>query len=187
MILSNASPTMIGSLVIILVGLIVIYDVLHLTRNKKTVPKLGYLPKGGFAWSSTVKEEFFRNGPNILTLICMAILPWLLASASNTPFWILAVFDILLMLLILTMLLPKRYAITKTSIFADGQRLEWKKIKKIDSDIYINRRIVLLREGWWIFAPLPLGGSMKELLVAKELIFNAQNDNWLSENNFEEE
>ena len=131
MILSNASPIMIGSLVIILVGLIVIYDVLHLTRNKKTVPKLGYLPKGGFAWSSTIKEEFFRNGPNILTLICMAILPWLLASASNTPFWILAVFDILLMLLILTMLLPKGMRLLKLVFLLTDNVWSGKKLKKL--------------------------------------------------------
>ena len=181
------SPVLVGSLVLILVGLIVTYDILHLTKNKKTVPNLGYLPQGGFAWSSTINEEFFRNGPNILTLISMALLPWLLASVSSTPFWMIFIFDILLILLIITMLLPKRYAITKTSVYADGQRLEWGKIKKIDQEVHIKNRIVLQREGWWIFAPLPLGGSKKELLIAKELIFNAQNDNWSLDNNIEEE
>ena len=78
MILVTTSPVLIGSLIVSLVGLIVVYDILHLFRNKKTVPQLGNLPLGGYAWSSTFNQEIFRNGPNILTLIAMAILPWLL-------------------------------------------------------------------------------------------------------------
>ena len=85
------------------------------------------------------------------------------------------------------MLLPKRYAITKTSVYADGQRLDWDKIKKIDPEVSINKRIVLFREGWWIFAPLPLGGSKNELFIAKELIIKAQNNNWSENSDTEEE
>ena len=177
----NASPELFGILIISAVGLIVIYDILHIIKNKKTVPKLGNLPMGGFAWRSTLEQELFRNGPNILTLIAMAILPWLLASLSATPLWLVLIFDILLFSLVITMLLPKRYAITKTSVYADGQRLDWDKIKKIDPEVSINKRIVLFRDGWWIFAPLPLGGSRQELLIAKELIINAQNNNWSEE------
>lgn len=183
----RTSPELIGTLIISFVGLIVIYDILHLMKNKKTVPNLGYLPLGGYAWTSTLEQEFFRNGPNILTLITMGILPWLLASLSATPFWLVVIFDILLFSLVITMLLPKRYAITKTSVYADGQRLDWEHIKKIDPEVPINKRIVLFRDGWWIFAPLPLGGSRKELLIAKELIINAQNNNWSEDTNIEEE
>ena len=39
---------------------------------------------------------------------------------------------------------------------------------KIDPDVSINKRIVLFRDCWWIFAPLPLGGSRNELFIAKE-------------------
>ncbi len=183
----DTSPVLIGSLIVSLVGLIVAYDILHLVRNKKTVPKLGNLPLGGFAWSSTIEQEFFRNGPNILTLITMAILPWLLASSTFTPIWIVIIFDILLLLLVITMLLPKRYAITKTSIYADGQRLDWDSIKELDPEVSLFKRIVLHREGWWIFAPLPLGGSREELSIARELIIKAQNNDWPEIINEEEE
>ena len=187
MILVEPSPVLIGSLITTAVGLIVVYDLLHLYKNKKTVPKLGKLPMGGFAWSSTLEQELFRNGPNILTLITMAILPWILASSTFTPFWIVIIFDLLLLLLVITMLLPKRYAITKTSIYADGQRLDWPAIKELDVEETISRRIVLHREGWWIFAPLPLGGSKEELSIARELIIRAQNNDWLEIINQEEE
>ncbi|MBJ24437.1 MAG: hypothetical protein CMB64_07200 [Euryarchaeota archaeon] len=183
----NTSPILVGSLIISAVGLIVIYDILHIIRNKKTVPVLGSLPRGGFAWSSTSEQEFFRNGPNILTLITMGILPWLLASLSFTPIVLILIFDLFLLILIFTMLLPKRYAITKTSVFADGQRLDWAKIKRVDEEISLNKRLVLFRDGWWIFAPLPLGGSKEELIIAKELIINAQNNNWNEKNIIEEE
>ena len=183
----DSSPVLIGSLITTAVGLIVIYDFLHLYKNKKTVPKLGNLTLGGFAWSSTLNQEIFRNGPNILTLITMAILPWLLASVTLTPTWIVIIYDVLLILLIITMLLPKRYAITKTSIYADGQRLDWASIKELDPEVSVLRRIVLHREGWWIFAPLPLGGSKEELSIARELIIKAQNNNWSVIINEEEE
>tara|TARA_X000000368_G_C22961036_1_gene680985 strand:- start:343 stop:900 length:558 start_codon:yes stop_codon:yes gene_type:complete len=185
--LVETSPVLIGSLITTAVGLIVVYDLLHLYKNKSTVPKLGKLPLGGFAWSSTLEQELFRNGPNILTLITMAVLPWLLASSTFTPTWIVIIFDILLLLLVITMLLPKRYAITKTSIYADGQRLDWSSIKELDAEESVSRRIVLHREGWWIFAPLPLGGSKEELSIARKLIIKAQNNNWPEEINQEEE
>ena len=187
MILVTTSPVLIGSLIVSLVGLIVVYDILHLFRNKKTVPQLGNLPLGGYAWSSTFNQEIFRNGPNILTLITMAILPWLLISASSTPTWMVILFDLFLFLLITTMLLPKRYAITKTSIYADGQRLDWDSIKELDPEVSLFKRIVLHREGWWIFAPLPLGGSREELSIARELIIKAQNNDWSEIINEEEE
>tara|TARA_B100001123_G_scaffold450516_1_gene621689 strand:+ start:3299 stop:3868 length:570 start_codon:yes stop_codon:yes gene_type:complete len=176
--LVNTSPELVGSLIVSLVGLIVVYDILHLYKNKKTVPQLGNLPLGGYAWSSTLNQEFFRNGPNILTVIAMAVLPWLLITSSSTPIWIVVVFDIFLLLLIVTMLLPKRYAITKTSIYADGQRLSWDSIKTLELEEKITQRIVLYREGWGIFAPLPLGGSREDLIFARDLIIKAQNNDW---------
>ena len=180
MILATTSPVLIGSLIVSLVGLIVAYDILHLFRNKKTVPQLGNLPLGGYAWSSTLNQEIFRNGPNILTIIAMAILPWLLISASSTPTWMVILFDIFLFFFIVTMLLPKRYAITKTSIYVDGQRLDWDSIKTLDSETLTSQRIVLHRLGWWIFAPLPLGGSSEDLVIAKDLIMKAQKNEWQS-------
>ena len=183
----STSPVLVGSLIIGAIGLIVIYDILHIIKNKNTVPLLGFLPQGGYAWSSTSQQELFRNGPNILTIITMGILPWLLASLSFTPILLIIIFDLFLLILVFTMVLPKRYAITKTSVFADGQRLNWQKIKKLDEETSVNRRLVLFRDGWWVFAPLPLGGSTKELIIAKELIINAQNNNWTKKNKFEEE
>ena len=56
----RTSPELIGSLIISLVGLIVVYDILHLIKNKKTVPVLGHLPLGGYAWTSTVEQEFLE-------------------------------------------------------------------------------------------------------------------------------
>ena len=158
--------------------LIVVYDILHLLRNRQTVPLLGELPNGGYAWSSTVSQESARNSTNILTLLAMMVLPWLLVTPSDTPVWTMVVFDLLLILLLVTMLLPKRYALTSTHLYADGQRTEWGSLEHIDEDKAISGRILLQRKGWWLFAPLPLGGSQEDLRKARQLIIAIQNSDW---------
>ena len=47
------------------------------------------------------------------------------ASFSNTPIIYVLLWDLLLGLHIISLLVPKRYAITSTHLFADGQRYEW--------------------------------------------------------------
>ena len=67
----------------------------------------------------------------------------------------------------------KRYAITQTHLFADGQRYEWKRLKLSKSKT--KRRIILLRKGWGIFAPLPVGGNYHDLAEAKSRILQILN------------
>lgn len=172
--LVDHSQALVAFLVVCAVALIVAYDILHLIGNKRTVPLLGELDNGGYAWASTLVEESARNSPNLLTVVAMMLLPWLLAMPSDTPEWTLVVFDVLLLLLMVTMVLPKRYAITSTHLYADGQRSEWANLQPLDAEKPIRGRIVLQRRGWWLFAPLPLGGSAEELRRARELILEWQ-------------
>ena len=62
----------------------------------------------------------------------------------------------------------KRYAVTSTHLFADGQRYEWSRLKLAKKQP--KRRIMLLRKGWGIFGPLPLGGNYHDLDLAKHAI-----------------
>jgi hypothetical protein len=94
----------------------------------------------------------------------MMALPWALAELSNTPTIYVWLWDILLALHIISLLVPKRYAITATHLFADGQKYEWSRLKL--SKIQPKRRIMLLRKGWGPFGPLPLGGDRSDLKVA---------------------
>ena len=67
--------------------------------------------------------------------------------------------------------MPKRYAVTRTHAFADGQRYEWGRLRL--SKRQPARRIMLLRKGWGIFGPLPLGGDKNDLSVARSRIETA--------------
>ena len=51
---------------------------------------------------------------------------------------------------------------------ADGQRYEWKKLRLAKRQP--KRRIMLLRKGWGIFGPLPVGGKYHDLEQAKTAI-----------------
>jgi hypothetical protein len=80
------------------------------------------------------------------------------------------IWDILLALHLISLLIPKRYAITKTHLFADGQRYPWSMLKIAKRQP--KRRIMLLRKGWGIFGPLPLGGEQNDLTTARLYIEN---------------
>ena len=69
---------------------------------------------------------------------------------------------------LISLLVPKRYAVTRTHAFADGQRYEWQRLRL--SKRQPTRRIMLLRKGWGIFGPLPLGGAQNDLSIARSRI-----------------
>ena len=54
------------------------------------------------------------------------------------------------------------------TLVADGQRYEWSKLRLAKKQP--KRRIMLLRKGWGIFGPLPLGGNYHDLEQAKHAI-----------------
>jgi len=101
-------------------------------------------------------------------MAAMIALPWALLGASNTSYWYAIAWDVLLSLHIISLLVPKRYAITRTNLFADGQRYDWNRLRLARRQP--ARRIMLLRKGWGIFGPLPLGGEQNDLSKARSRI-----------------
>lgn len=153
--------------VIILAG-IVAWDAFWLTRQRQDIPQMGELKKGGFAWKSEGQQEVIRQWGNLASMAAMMALPWALLSASDTSIWYAVVWDALLSLHLISLLIPKRYAVTRTHLFADGQRYDWKRLRLQQRQP--ARRIMLLRKGWGVFGPLPLGGSQNDLSVARSRI-----------------
>jgi hypothetical protein len=153
--------------VIILAG-IVAWDAFWLTRQRQDIPQMGELKKGGFAWKSEGPQEVIRQWGNLASMAAMMALPWALLSASDTSIWYAVVWDALLSLHLISLLIPKRYAVTRTHLFADGQRYDWKRLRLQQRQP--TRRIMLLRKGWGVFGPLPLGGSQNDLSVARSRI-----------------
>lgn len=147
---------------------IVLWDAFWLTRQRLDVPTLGEFDNGNFAWSSDSSHEMIRQWGNLGSVAVMIALPWALVGVSNTPEIYAIVWDILLSLHIISLLVPKRYAITQTHLFADGQRYEWSRLKLANKQP--RRRIMLLRKNWGVFGPLPLGGEPKDLATALEKI-----------------
>ena len=173
-------PNAVALTIVIIVALIVLYDVWALYRNRHRVPLLGYLTNGGYAWSSSVADELRRNGPNILTMLTMIGLPWLLANKSGTNEIYIVLFDILLFIHLISLLIPKRYTITRTHLFADGHSYSWNYFRELKWKK--SQRLILQRKGWWLFAPLPLGGTDLDLKEAASRIYAAQEgrDAWHS-------
>ena len=101
---------------------IVIWDAYWLTRQRIDIPNLGQLPNSGYAWESNQSQEVSRQWANLLTIGAMMILPWMLAELSNTPTIWVWIWDVLLAFHVVSLLIPKRYAITSTHLFADGQK-----------------------------------------------------------------
>ena len=167
-ITSIPNPGIIGSVAISILAVIVLWDAFWLTRQKRDIPKLGKLSDDVFAWASEGPNEVVRQWGNLASMAAMMALPWGLVEISNTPILYPIIWDILLSLHLISLLIPKRYAVTKTHLFADGQRYEWKRLKLSKSKT--QRRIILLRKGWGIFAPLPLGGNYHDLVEAKSRI-----------------
>ena len=95
----------------------------------------------------------------------MMVLPWALLEASNNPS---LRYFVAVPLHLISLLIPKRYAITSTHLFADGQRYPWERLRLAKRQP--KRRIMLLRNGWGPFGPLPLGGAPDSLGVAREYI-----------------
>ena len=142
---------------------IVIWDAYWLTRQRIDIPNLGQLPNSGYAWESNQSQEVSRQWANLLTIGAMMILPWMLAELSNTPTIWVWIWDVLLAFHVVSLLIPKRYAITSTHLFADGQKYEWSRLKLAKKQP--KKRVMLLRKGWGPFGPLPLGGNISTLAV----------------------
>lgn len=153
--------------VILLAG-IVAWDAFWLTRQRQDIPQMGELKKGGFAWKSEGPQEVIRQWGNLASMAAMMALPWALLSASDTSTWYAVAWDVLLSLHLISLLIPKRYAVTRTHLFADGQRYDWNRLRLQQRQP--ARRIMLLRKGWGVFGPLPLGGSQNDLSVARSRI-----------------
>jgi len=147
---------------------ILAWDAFWLTRQRNDIPEIGHLPDGGFAWKSEGAHEMIRQWGNLGSMAAMMVLPWALLDASNTPVVYAIVWDVLLTLHLISLLIPKRYAITSTHLFADGQRYSWERLRLAKRQP--KRRIMLLRNGWGPFGPLPLGGDAESLAVAREYI-----------------
>ena len=163
---------------VFILGLIVAWDAFWLTRQRADIPTLGELSNGGFAWQSEGPHEVIRQWGNLASMAAMIALPWALLGASNTSYWYAIIWDALLSLHIISLLIPKRYAITRTHLFADGQRYSWTRLRLARRQP--TRRIMLLRQGWGIFGPLPLGGGQNDLSIARNRIETAldTNANW---------
>ena len=101
-------------------GVIVVWDAYWLTKQRRDVPELGRLAGGGFAWASEGVHEMVRQWGNLGSMAAMMVLPWALLEASNTPILYAVLWDVLLGLHLVSLLVPKRYAITSTHLFADG-------------------------------------------------------------------
>ncbi len=147
---------------------IVAWDAYWLTKQRRDVPELGSLPGGGFAWESEGVHEMVRQWGNLGSMAAMMVLPWALLEASDTPIIYAVLWDVFLALHLISLLIPKRYAITSTHLFADGQRYPWERLRLAKRQP--KRRIMLLRNGWGPFGPLPLGGDGPSLRTAQTYI-----------------
>ncbi|MDP6870492.1 MAG: hypothetical protein QGI21_06965 [Candidatus Poseidoniaceae archaeon] len=144
-----------------ILAIIVIWDAWWLTRQRLDIPEFGKLSNGGYAWESEQINELSRQWANLITMAAMMALPWLLVEVSDTPEIWVWIWDGLLAVHLISLMIPKRYAVTNTHLFADGQRYEWQRLKL--SKHQPRKRIMLLRRGWGPFAPLPLGGNREDL------------------------
>ena len=161
-------PESMAQFCVAVLAAIVAWDAWWLSRQRIDIPSLGELPNSGYAWGSNQSQEVSRQWANLMTMGAMMVLPWMLAELSDTPIIWVWVWDILLALHLISLLIPKRYAITATHLFADGQRYEWNRLKMAKRQP--KKRIMLLRKGWGPFGPLPLGGDRSELVKATDLI-----------------
>ena len=162
------STELAAQVAVVVLALIVVWDAFWLTRQRRDVPTLGQLPNGGYAWASEGVHEAVRQWGNLGSMAAMMVLPWGLLGASNTPMVYAVIWDVLLSMHLISLLIPKRYAITRTHLFADGQRYAWDRLRLASKQP--KRRIMLLRKGWGVFGPLPLGGDADALTTARNYI-----------------
>ena len=153
---------------VIILAIIVAWDAWWLARQRVDIPSIGDLSNGGFAWEYNQSEEVSRQWANLMTLGAMMVLPWMLAELSDTPIIWVWIWDGLLAIHLISLLVPKRYAVTSTHLFADGQKYEWSRLRLAKKQP--KKRIMLLRKGWGPFGPLPLGGDRSALDKAANLI-----------------
>jgi hypothetical protein len=168
MALNLPSAENVAVVAVVTLGLIVVWDAFWLTKQRSDVPTMGALPSGGFAWQSEGVHEVVRQWGNLGSMAAMMVLPWALLEASNTPVMYAILWDVFLGLHLISLLVPKRYAITSTHLFADGQRYAWERLRLAKRQP--RRRIMLLRNGWGPFGPLPLGGDAEAIRVARAYI-----------------
>lgn len=162
--------------VIVMTACIVFFDAWKLFRASKDIPNIGKFKNGGMAWKSLVEQEVMRNLIMIGTVILMMAVPWLLAERSGTNIvWVLT-FDFLLFLHIISLIIPKRYAITKDALWVDGFHLEWRRLWW--TGWKGGNNIKLQRKGWWRLAPLPLGGSLEDIEAAAVRIDAVFSEQW---------
>ena len=163
-------PESMAQFCVALLAIIVAWDAWWLGRQRVDIPTLGELPNSGYAWESNKSQEVSRQWANLMTMGAMMVLPWMLAELSDTPILWVWIWDILLAIHLISLLIPKRYAITATHLFADGQKYEWNRLKLAKN--HPRKRIMLLRNGWGPFGPLPLGGERTELTKALDRIIS---------------
>ena len=163
-------PNDIAMVAVSILAIIIAWDAYWLTKQRSDVPILGKQDNGCFAWQSEGSHEVIRQWGNLGSMAAMMALPWGLVQISNTSVTYVIIWDILLALHLISLLIPKRYAITKTHLFADGQRYPWSMLKIAKRQP--KRRIMLLRKGWGIFGQLPLGGEQNDLTTARLYIEN---------------
>ena len=162
------TPEQMAFAAVSILAVILAWDAFWLTRQRRDIPELGMLANGGFAWKSEGSHELIRQWGNLGSMAAMMVRPWGLLEASNTPIIYAIVWDVLLCLHLISLTVPKRYAITSTHLFADGQSYPWERLRLAKRQP--KRRIMLLRNGWGPFGPLPLGGDPTSLGTAKEYI-----------------
>ena len=79
-----------AALVVFSLGIIVLWDGWMIWRSTKEIPSLGNLANGGFAWSSISNQEAFRQWGNLFSMAAMMVLPWSLASVTDTSiYWLI--------------------------------------------------------------------------------------------------
>ena len=149
-------------------AVIVAWDAYWLTKQRRDVPELGSSKAVGLLGPVKASMKWSVSGGNLGSMAAMMVLPWALLEASNTPMIYAILWDVFLGLHLISLLIPKRYAITSTHLFADGQRYPWERLRLAKRQP--KRRIMLLRNGWGPFGPLPLGGDPQSLGVAREYI-----------------
>ena len=150
---SLPNPNLIGGIAILILAGIVIWDAFWLTKQRTDVPKIGEL-SAGFAWTSEGSNEVIRQWGNLFSMAVMMALPWGFVEISGTSYIWALIWDVLLSLHLISLLIPKRYAVSRTHLFADGQRYSWERLKLAKKQP--KRRIMLLRKGWGYSAPFLL-------------------------------
>ena len=105
--------------------------------------------------------EYERNWANVITILIMGIMPLLLDPILGIPTIQIILFPLVLGGMLVLQIVPKRYAVTKDRLSADGFTFDWENI--VWTGWKGGSRIVLQRKGWGILAPLPLGGSREDL------------------------